>query len=212
MQGAFIKFGNLHHLQTMQNDGLLYMNPIQYFWDIDDDNLRGDLLDSLKEYHKGSKAELIFNDNLNFKPTVKSWDLKIHADNYQETNLFCMYALKPDTCPIPIKNYEFGNYALLILYPDKFMDQIVSSIRKQKLNLRAELVSYVSDNHTGKIGSFVKLNKYKYQSEWRMQINNGNGKPRKFHIGNISDISLIVKTSELSGVIEEKIMPIWKVR
>ncbi len=40
--GTLIKFGKLEHLKELRDDGLLYLNILPYFWEIEDEGLRGD--------------------------------------------------------------------------------------------------------------------------------------------------------------------------
>lgn len=49
---TLVKFGRLEHLQQLQNEGLLYMNPLRCFWKIEDEELRGDPADGISELHR----------------------------------------------------------------------------------------------------------------------------------------------------------------
>jgi hypothetical protein len=53
--GTLIKFGQEKHLLQLQNEGLLYMNNLSFFWKIEDDELRGDPCDCVAEIARGPK-------------------------------------------------------------------------------------------------------------------------------------------------------------
>jgi hypothetical protein len=53
--GTLIKFGKLEHLQQLQDKGLLYMNNLPYFWNIEDEELRGDPLDCAAQVLRGQR-------------------------------------------------------------------------------------------------------------------------------------------------------------
>jgi hypothetical protein len=48
------------------------------------------------------------------------------------------------------------------------------------------------------VGSFRKLKRFQYQSEWRLVCENGFGGVRKLNIGSIEDISVVVPSSDLN--------------
>ena len=43
--GTLIKFGHQEYLLQLQDEGLLYLNHLPYFWKIEDEELRGDLFE-----------------------------------------------------------------------------------------------------------------------------------------------------------------------
>ena len=43
--GTLIKFGQHEHLLQLQDEGLLYLNNLPFFWEIENDELRGDRWD-----------------------------------------------------------------------------------------------------------------------------------------------------------------------
>ena len=53
--GTLIKFGQQEHLLRLRDEGLLYMNHLQYFWKIEDDELRGDPFDCITEVARGPR-------------------------------------------------------------------------------------------------------------------------------------------------------------
>lgn len=112
-----------------------------------------------------------------------------------------MCAVRPSVGSFPIdqRNFEFGDYALILTNPQKFIDRISSQLESQQINHKANLVEYVDNNYVGEVGPFRKLKNFDYQSEWRLVCYNGPGKERNdIHIGSIKDICVVVKSNEVN--------------
>jgi len=178
------------------------MNNLPYFWKIEDEELRGDVNDSIDELRRGQTGKL--KDSTNTSIRISNWQLRIHPPNPDKINIFCLYALRPQkgTFPIPQKNFKFGSHALVFTKPQIFIDKISTHFRENSVDARADLVTYVDDNFAGRVGPFVKLRKFKYQSEWRIACFNGTGTTRKFYIGSLREISIILPSHELNDRIK----------
>ena len=130
-----------------------------------------------------------------------SWTLRMHPSEPEKINIFCMYALRPlteGTFPINERNFLFGEHALVLMNRDEFMRRIELTLKSQKIVAKANLVEYVDDDYTGKIGPFRKLRMFSYQSEWRLVCKDGPGGPREIAIGSIRDISEIIRSDEIN--------------
>jgi hypothetical protein len=202
--GTLIKFGQQDHLLQLQDEGLLYMNHLPIFWEIEDEELRGDPCDCVAEVARGPKIGFTLADGKEVF-AEGNWTLRMHPTEPEKINIFCMYALRPlveGTFPIDEKNFRFGEHALLLIKPGEFMRRIESNLKSQRIIAQADLVEYVDDEHAGKIGPFRKFKKFSYQSEWRLVCLHGPGGPRKIHIGSIRDISVIMRSDEVNKEIK----------
>lgn len=183
------------------------MNNLPYFWNIEDNELRGDPNDSVSEIVRGKKISFSIQDeganNKHFVLNGK-FTLRFHPANAENINLFCMYAMRPafGSYPIPEKNFRFGDFALVFLEPQTFVDRIELFINKNKILGKADLVEYVDDNHIGKVGPFRKSKSFKYQSEWRLVCIDGPDREMILQIGNLKKISTIVKAEEINDLIK----------
>lgn len=207
--GTLIKFGRHEHLLQLQNEGLLYLNNLPYFWNIEDEVLRGDPLDCIAEVARGPKVTIPLPNGKEFLLSGK-WELKIYPPEPEKKNIFCMYALRPiiGSFPVDEKSLQLGEYALVLLDRDKFIRRLESNLISQKINFEgANLVEYVDDEYTGKIGPFKKISKFAYQSEWRLVCLDGPGGPRKIQIGSIQDISVIMRSDEINKEISVQVEP-----
>jgi len=206
--GTLIKFGQQAHLLQLQDEGLLYLNNLQYFWEIEDQGLRGDPFDCVAEVKRGPKVTIPVQ---NGKELVLEgeWVIRFHPPEPEKINIYCMYALRPfsGTCAVDERNYRFGSFALILLNRPEFMRRIETTVKDQKIPCNANLVEYVDNSHIGKVGPFRKLKKFEYQSEWRLVCYNGPGGPRKIRIGNIRDISIILRSDQINKEIKIETEP-----
>lgn len=207
--GTLIKFGHDGHLLQLQDEGLLYLSHLPYFWEIEDEELRGDPFDCIAEVARGPKVGFtLANGKEVFIEGI--WTLRMHPFEPEKINIFCMYALRPlieGTFPVDERNLRFGEHALVLINPQEFMRRIESNLKSQGIKFEAHLVEYVDDEHTGKVGPFRKFKKFAYQSEWRLVCYDGPGKPRGIRIGSIRDISVIIRSDEINKEIRVDFEP-----
>jgi hypothetical protein len=163
---TLVKFGQYNHICQLRDEGLLFMNSLRYFRQIEDDELRGDKYDSVDELRRGNYGNITPNDSNNpFK--ITNWTLGIGPAQLDKRNIFCMCAVRPSmgTFPIDTKNNRFGDYALVFKSPQIFLDRISSQVKLQNIQAEANLVEYIFDDFSGVVGPFKKLRRFSYQSE-----------------------------------------------
>ncbi len=197
---ALIKFGSYENICSLRDKGEIYMNTLPYFREIEDNELRGDPFDSVNEIQRGTKGHVLI-PNSDKKIQITNFEIRIGPDEAEKINLYCMYALRarPESYPINEKNFKFGSHALIIFKAQLFMDKLRNSLKEKGINGSSNLVEYIDNNHTGEVGKFKKLEKFSYQSEWRMVCNNGEGRSRKITIGSIKEISLMVESKNINN-------------
>ena len=201
--GTLLKFGHYEHILQLQDEGLLYLNNLPYFWEIEDEELRGDPFDGVAEVARGHKVVLPIPNGKEL--TLEgSWTIRMHPFEPEKINIFCMYALRPfsGTFPVDERNFRFGDYAIVITNRPEFMNRIASSLKAQGVKGEARLVEYVNDDHIGKMGPFRKLKRFIYQSEWRLVCYGGSGEARKIRLGSIRDISTIIRSDKVNKEIK----------
>jgi len=201
-RAALIKFGSYKNISSLRDQGVVYMNTLPYFRNIEDNDLRGDPFDSVSEIQRGTKGHVLI-PSTGQKLQITSFDLRIGPESPEKINLFCMYALRPQhgTYPVSEEYYRFGAHALIIFNVPKFIDKIRAAIRYKKITGSSNLVEYIDNDHIGEAGPFKKLQKFSYQSEWRLMCENGPGEPRTLNIGPINDISVLVETININNEI-----------
>lgn len=200
---ALIKFGREDHMRDLLANGVIYMNTLPYFWSIEDGGLRGDPNDSAIERQRGKTGNLVVKSS-GQKIEVKDWDIRVHPDNPERINLFCMYAFRPknkEIFHIDERNFEFGSHAVVFHESQAFLDCLKAAITAENLNAQANLVEYVPNKHCGTLGPFKKLDKYNYQSEWRLVATEGNGKERKIRLGSLTKFASLLESKSINEAI-----------
>ncbi|TFG90779.1 MAG: hypothetical protein E4H16_01145 [Candidatus Atribacteria bacterium] len=209
--GTLIKFGKLEHLQQLQDEGILYLNHLPYFWNIEDEELRVDPFDCAVQVLRGPKVTMVM-PNGNEMTVCRDYTMRSEPPEPERINIFCMYALRPEveTFPVDQRNLRFGDNALVLLDSQQFMDRIASSLEHERIAPKAGFVEYVDNEYIGEMGPFKKLRTFSYQSEWRLVCYDGPGKPREIRIGSIRDISVIISSDEVNSEIRvdfESVVP-----
>jgi hypothetical protein len=202
-KATLVKFGQYKHIRQLRDEGFLYMNTFPYFQQLEDEELRGDKFEGVAEIHRGSSGTAIPEDEPNKPVTIANWNLRIHLPQPEKINIFCMCAVRSsvESFPIDERSFKFGDYALILTDPQKFIDRISSQLKSQNISHKANLVEYVDDNYVGEVGPSRKLRKFAYQFEWRLVCFDGPSKERVFRIGDIKDICVVVKTSEVNQML-----------
>lgn len=198
---ALLKFGESEHLALLRDEGLLYMNPLPFFWKCEGkDALRGDHFDSVDAIRRGTKFAIGKSPD-QMQAMTGNFEFRIHPPDSQKINLFCMFAFVPNKTPLPIdeRNFEFGTHALVVKDVDEFVKRMMTTIDREGILFERGLVEYVNDDHSGEVGPFKKLRKFEFQSEWRLVCYEGPGDVRQIRIGSIADISELVPCEELRG-------------
>ena len=197
-RSALIKFGEYEHLCSLRDKGEIYMNTLPYFREIEDGELRGDPFDSVTEIIRGNKGHIALETGQKIQLT--DFVLRIGPDTPENTNLFCMYTMRPKHGAYPIneKNFKFGEYALVFFDSQELINRIGKSLRQLGISAKANIVEYVGNDHVGEMGPFKKLEAFSYQSEWRLVCENGTGNPRTIVIGDLSTICTLVKAKNIN--------------
>ena len=203
---ALVKFGSREHILQLQEEGLLYMNNLPYFWKIEDDGLRGDVFDSINGVDRGIKGKITFQGGTELSDAVTNWTLRMPPKEPKKINIFCMYAFRPSEGAFPVddKNFKFGDFSLVVTNPQEFISRIGTHLKNHRIKGKANFVEYVDNKYTGPVGPFKKLKKFDYQFEWRLVCCDGPGMACKISIGNIHDISIVIPSNKIN----EKIMSV----
>lgn len=196
---ALLKFGKPEHLTLLRDEGLLYMNPLPFFWKCEGkDAVRGDHFDSVDEIRRGTKFAIGKSPD-QMRAMTGKFDFRIHPPDSHKINLFCMFAFVPNKTPWPIdeRNFEFGTHALVINEVDDFLERMKATLDTNQFPFTSNFVEYVDDDHSGEVGPFKKMRKFEFQSEWRVVCYDGPGDVRQIRMGSIADISELVPCEEL---------------
>ena len=124
----------------------------------------------------------------------------IYRNGYSKgINAFCMYGF-PSTPghQIDPRNLEFGSSYIALTDTKEFIERARRAAIRENFVLNSGRITYVDRaTYHGALGPFCKFSEYSYQYEFRLILSGGNGKPLNFAIGDIRDICVIGKSSEI---------------
>lgn len=203
--GTLCKIGQHQHIESLQRNGTVFLNTLDYFWGVEDGGLRGDSIDGVDHMANGVHAEIRTPDGELIPANVTSWTLQTRTAEPEKINLFCMYAIRsePNFPPVDSRVIEFGESTLVMTQPDEFMARIAAAARETGRSFDYDLVNYVPSDFIGDTGLFTKTEPFTYQSEWRFAMYDGPGNPITLELGDLSDISTLIQSNQLPDDVDE---------
>ena len=193
---GLIKFGQKEHLEALLNEGILYMNNIDYFRKYEEEqpgHLRGDQYECFEKISQGHKI-LIFSDPIIELDNVTQFENKGTYSGY----LYCLHAIHSEefnNYQFDTRMLDFGEYAVIILNPKEFIHRIENTCAKEHLYPNCYPVRYYNEKtKNGLLTPFQKRDKYAYQKEARIYIHSINPQESMIlKLGSIKDIACLVK-------------------
>ncbi|WP_347358477.1 hypothetical protein [Bdellovibrio sp.] len=211
--GAFLKFGELAHLETLRS-GVLYMNTLDYFQKLEaDEAKRADRFEGVTGVFQPDQItlKLSFNGETHEFTDLAGPIILGHAD-LSDIHAFCLFAVTPGEYEVEDEIYEgnflkvrlnpaneeFGGYILFIKDVNEFINRLREALKRHGRRARAALVEYIKESEyhghlpEGKVGLF-KFDTFKHQQEFRVIIYNSGSPnvPLRLEIGDLSDITEI---------------------
>lgn len=203
---GLFKFGESVHIEEFCTLGRLYMRSLGDFRRIEADELRGDRKEGTHWTFPSDQVKLQMETNGVFQSIPEiSGPIRYSRDRDQSINVFCMYALcrkDPQTLIDP-RNFGFGDTYVLLKDGDEFLRRVRNSLVPKDQQLGWRLVEYVDPaTYSGHMGAFRKFNSFQYQSEFRVAMVPGRGEDFRLDIGDLSDIAIVGKLSEVNSHIK----------
>jgi len=206
-----IKIGNKTHIESLRDNGLVFMNTISYFKEIEADEERRDEHEGIDHIAQVTWIKIQSKDG-------KEIELRRDSDHMQLTsaqlrvfnpefkgNLYSMLAVTPmlavKTDRFDERNTQFGDYFLLIIDPSTFYERLSSAIKDKGYRHRIGLVQYYDEkSHNGNLSPFHKPNRFEHQHEFRVFVEHDKDEPLSFNIGSLEDISKALPIEEFNGL------------
>ena len=195
---AFVKVGQKNHLESLQKDGLLYMNTLGYLRKIE--GMSGDKNEGTMDFFQGKKIKLVILPHSRQDPFPAKGLISMQSSYSPDLkkNVFCMHAITDDYSALDEKNFERSSHALVIFNPQEFLELLNAAVSKDKADFYYGFVEYVDKKtYHGQMGCFKKFEEFKYENEYRIMRNYPTGKPFPFTIGSLEDISELVKVKDV---------------
>ena len=199
IRGLF-KFGERTHMEELIHEGHLFMNTLSYYIELERDCLRADSDEGLDYTIAADGAALSMDHEGEWKPvgTIRG-AIRHRKSDPREMNVYCMHTLREDITSVDPRNLEFGDTCVVFVDGDEFIRRVKLEARRHDLPISWNLVEYLDlETHTGPVGPFRKASLFAHQSEWRIVLNPGPGKPFSLRIGDVSDIARIGPLRDLN--------------
>ncbi|MEI9948273.1 MAG: hypothetical protein WDO74_04665 [Pseudomonadota bacterium] len=206
-----IKFGCQEHMESLLKEGALYFETLKYFRELKDGGeLRGDPDEALGEIYRHSQittfkvnaADGTHIDLLDPRHGISVERLEVRYSEADRLNVYCMYALTPQSVYIDPRCLKFGTHAVLIRDKREFLKRVHLAYKSDGTfqAFQSELVRYVDDGvHSGDFAPFCKYRPYAYQSELRLALSPPLGRPFILRIGSLEDIAEICLSADLNS-------------
>lgn len=198
----FIKFGEEKYLKDLYYNGTIYMNSIQYFRNIEDGELRGDIYEGISRIKNYPPGQFEIPE-LNFKGNYLALQIR---QSYETVlgNIYSLYCISShgwgDLTKFKIdnKNKRFGSHCIVVKDNKKFLSLIENKLKELKVDYTHNFVEYYDKDKINRtITLFEKPLEFEYQKEFRIYVKRLSEKPFVFNIGNITDIAEIYNSNEI---------------
>lgn len=191
---AFLKFGSKTNMIDLLENGTIYMNPINKFRKIEDNNLRGDNYEGVSKIWNLPSGQFEI-PSLNHKGNYISMHLRESYENVHG-NIYSLYCISsygfetPDKFFIDERIKGFGSHFVLIKDLPEFFKRIKSHLTFLGHKFRDGFVEYYDKNKiNGRITVFQKPSDFEYQKEFRFYVDGDDIQPLSFKIGSLTDIA-----------------------
>jgi hypothetical protein len=204
----------------------LFSNRLSYFKRLEENEIanRGDKHEGVVAWYQHQNVELELNGHI-FKDIAAP--ISIQMNYLNNLNVFCMFAAHTGKfnevseqnigdfkrqVEIPEDCNKLGEIAIVVTIPNKFIERVKAAVINNNFGLSAGLVEYYcpktfhgSFSETESI--FRKHSDFEHQKEYRFAFKTGTegDSPLFLEIGDISDITIQCKVSDINKFLEVKI-------
>lgn len=206
--------------------GKLYSNRLSFFRKYEEENSanRGDKHEGVVGWYQPDQIRLEINGRI---ITDLSGPVMTQMNWHDNLNVFCIYAghsgefddISEETIEdfkkqisIPEECENLGEYAVIVTNVTKFIERVKAAVSYNNYGLNAGLVEYYDPiSFNGSFSDiesiFRKRDEYKHQKEYRFSFDTGvaGNDPLILNIGDISDITMQCKVSDINAQLEVKL-------
>jgi len=198
----FLKLGSEENILDLFENGTIYMNTIEYFRKVEDEELRGD------KYEGVSKVINSLPGTFKIPGIDREFNyVKVHLkESYKEVlgNIYSLYAISSKGFPNPLdfkfdeRNLRFGTHGVMIKDLPLFFNKIENELKKNNLKFNHGFVDYYDKEEVSReITLFEKPLEFEHQKEFRFYVENDKIKPIKIQIGRMKDYAEILKIEDI---------------
>ena len=202
-----LKLGQKEHLEMLRK-GLLYMNTLDYFNKLEADPARSDPFEGTDRITQPQHVRhLILDVDIPGRtphaihPQSLLAPIRWARRQTSACSVFCMYAIAaPILGPVfPGEHEWFGDHFVCFTDTSEFLTRIARAVNSEGLRGEFGMVEYYDESeYTGDTGRFRKRSRFAYQCEFRIVVEPGLDGPRRFEIGDLTDITSEVMPRSLA--------------
>lgn len=193
----FLKFGKENDLKDLIENGTIYMNSLQFFRTIEDEELRGDSYEGVIEIINTPPGDFEI-PSLGHKGKHQGMHMKkVHEEILG--NIYSLYCISshgwenPQDFFMDQKIKKFGSHCVIIKDNVRFLELITQKLDELKAKYHHGFIDYYDKNRINrKVTLFEKPLEFEYQKEFRFYVDRNSSDAFKFSIGNIEDIAELV--------------------
>lgn len=204
-----IKIGQKKHIENLHKTGEIFCNTLKFFKDCDKPDARFDRLEGstkIGQYTEltifSEKGDIVFSKNKEAGKTYLDKGFVSYFNESASGNIFsCIAITEENEDDFFFEKYiafdqefkTFGDCALIIENPKKFINSFKQEIEKEGLEYYYGLVDYYNSKTDQRdLNVFCKEEAYKWQNEFRFFIKNNIKDHKTFSIGSIEKYSQII--------------------
>ena len=199
------KLGEKEYMESLINDGIVYMNSVLHFRDSASDG-RKDPFEGVSVVKNGVPVE--YRDNIDKEKVFCMW----HINNFTEPmgNGVSVDYYSDSMCEITVDTREYVNEfaggnsdnlrVVAIHNMKEFHKRLREAFRRNSIS-RYDMgeIKYYNPNESSviNVSKYMKPDTLRHQNEIRYYAYSSDSKPLKIKIGNMSDIAIIQKVCEI---------------
>ena len=209
-----IKLGSHEHMTSLFEDGVIYMNTLEFYRILEADDERRDVNEGAERVRNmlGGVIQRKNPETGESEEIAQLTHTRIRElnSNLQNLNAYCVYYLKLE---IPVMSLGavisertklgFGDYAVLVTDAAEFVTRIKQAAIKKGYKHFRGLVKYADFSQEDvEVGPFVKDQAFAHQNELRVAVYTGekNGSAIELEIGSLKDIAVMVPAEALDEI------------
>ncbi len=191
--------GQKEYVEALYNDGIVYINSIDYIRECDNNAERSDKDDGIlsREFFGNGTVTVwkMGKDPNREGVKMEAVNMYMKTDHSQKGNIYCLTGvysenLTGDRTDITLKTESFGDTVLFIHSPTTFLDRLSGALIGQGYKgFNSGRVEYYPNDYSGSIGFFKKHERFKHQNEYRIFVPNSQNEPIKLTLGSLHDIA-----------------------
>lgn len=209
-----IKLGAQEHMRSLFEDGVIYMNTLEFYRTLEAHDERRDVNEGAERVRnrRGGVLKRKNPETGTFEDIAQLTHSRIRElnSNLQNLNVYCLYYLKSE---MPIKSLGtvidqrtklgFGDYAVIVADAGEFVTRIKQAAMNKGFQHFRSLVKYADFSEEDvEAGPFMKDQAFAHQSELRIAVHTGEnrGAAIKIEIGSMKDIAVMVPSGALDEI------------